>query len=320
MSTIKVAFGGNADRWPNIKKGLSKAIQKVGLENVELFHVTDPNVKPSEVDYMICSPAQKNFDFTPYTGLKAALSMSAGVEAYVGNETLPHSVPLCRMLDPGTRKGMIEYAVGHTFRHHLALDLMLKRQANREWTRFEDKVFASERCVGILGFGRLGQAFGGALLKMNFRVLGWSRSEKVFDGVQCFHGSDGLTSVLNQSDILIVILPDTKEATNIINKETLSQCKPGVAIINVGRGASIDDEALLEALDTEQVSGATLDVFKKEPLPEDHKYWTHPKVFVTPHISAYPDFKSATVILAENIKRSENGESLMYLVDREKGY
>ena len=223
---------------------------------------------------------------------------------------------------------MVEYMVGHTFRYHLASDEMWNMKRQHKWKQLESGEsvlpLAHDRTIGILGLGQLGNACAEALLNLNFCVLGWSRTTKKNDHLNGnfhhYYGIDGLDNVLQKSDVLILLLPNTKETFNIINKITLSKCKRGVAIINAGRGTLIDDDALLEALDVGIVSGATLDVFKVEPLPKEHGYWNHPKVLITPHNAANTRSNTASAVVVENIRRSEYNEPLLYVVDREHGY
>jgi len=181
---------------------------------------------------------------------------------------------------------------------------------------------AAERTVGILGFGELGEACAEMLRKLDFRVLGWSRNarpERV-DGIVCYAGSQGLKEVLSRSDILVILLPDTPATENLINSNTLSRCRHGVFIINAGRGNSINDDDLLAALDAGVIGGATLDVFRHEPLGEGHPFWLHPRVLVTPHVAAKTRVITAVDVIVENMKRCEEGRELLYVVDRCAGY
>jgi glyoxylate/hydroxypyruvate reductase A len=166
----------------------------------------------------------------------------------------------------------------------------------------------------------LGTSVVQALLGLNFRVSGWSRSEKTLENVHCYHGADGLTPALGSADILVLLLPDTPDTENTLNAETLAALPRGAFVINPGRGPLIDDAALVAALDSGQVTHATLDVFRKEPLPKDHPFWAHPKVTVTPHIAAATRPVTASIEIAKNIKRSEEGLPFLNLVDRARGY
>lgn len=308
---INVLFAAHPSRWPIYKQPLNDAFGKAGLK-VDLR--TD--FAPEDVDYIIYAPNSPLQDFTPYTRCKAVLNTWAGVEAIVGNETLTQ--PLCRMVDHGLTQGMIEWVSGHVLRYHLDIDYFLARQAG-EW---QPKVppLAENRIVTMLGLGQLGSACARTLANIGFNMRGWSRSAKEVSGVTCYSGETGLKDALNGAEIVVLLLPNTPATENTINADTLALLSPGAAIINPGRGPLINDDALLAALDSGQVAHATLDVFRKEPLPAEHPYWAHPNVTVTPHIAAETRPETAAEVVAENIRRGENGETLLYLVDRGLGY
>jgi glyoxylate/hydroxypyruvate reductase A len=175
---------------------------------------------------------------------------------------------------------------------------------------------ARERPVAMLGMGALGAACAAALSALNFPVTGWSRSPKP----SCLHGDAGLAQALRTAQIVVTLLPRTPQTENLLNAARLALLPRGAVILNPGRGALIDDDALLAALDAGDVGHATLDVFRTEPLPQDHRYWTHPRVTVTPHIAADTRPASATRVIAENIRRGEAGEAFLHLVDRARGY
>ena len=159
-----------------------------------------------------------------------------------------------------------------------------------------------------------------ALLALNFRVSGWSRSAKSIEGIECFHGADGLKPALTQGDIVVLLLPDTVETTNILDADAMATLPQGAFVLNPGRGPLIDDAALIAALDSGQIAHATLDVFRVEPLPQDHPFWRHPKVTVTPHIAAATRAITASKEIAHSINRSEAGAPLKNVVDRARGY
>jgi glyoxylate/hydroxypyruvate reductase A len=267
---------------------------------------------PETVDYVVYAPSSPLQDFTPYTRTKAVLSLWAGVERVVGNTTLTQ--PLCRMVDPGLTEGMVEWVVGHVLRHHLGIDRHIINP-NHVWDPTCPPL-ARERPVTILGMGALGAAAAVALRALNFPVTGWSRSEKP----GCLHGEAGLKSALATAQIVVLLLPRTPETENLLNADRLALLPKGAAILNPGRGALIDDGALLAALDAGQIGHATLDVFRTEPLPPDHRFWSHPRVTVTPHIAADTRASSAARVIAENIRRGESGEPFLHLVDRGRGY
>jgi glyoxylate/hydroxypyruvate reductase A len=295
------------DLWPDYQAALSQALAEVG---VPARLVTD--APPDQVDYIVYAPSSPLQDFTPYVRAKAVLNLWAGVERIVGNPTLTQ--PLARMVDPGLTEGMVEWVVGHTLRHHLGMDRHIVNPG-RVWDPTCPPL-ARDRPVTVLGTGALGSASAAALRALNFPVTGWGRTPRP----GCLHGEDGLARALSTAAILVLLLPKTPQTEGLLNAARLALLPPGAVILNPGRGALIDDDALLAALDRGQVGHATLDVFRVEPLPQDHPFWTHPSVTVTPHIAADTRPASAARVIAENIRRGEAGEPFLHLVDRARGY
>ncbi|MFT5743585.1 MAG: glyoxylate/hydroxypyruvate reductase A [Paracoccaceae bacterium] len=309
--TLNILFSAPDHAWDAYKTALPPAFEQAGISvNLARDHA------PDSVDYIVFAPNGGLNDFTAFTKCKAVLSLWAGVETIVTNATLTQ--PLARLVDPGLTQGMVEWVVGHSLRHHLAMDLHIQGQ-DGIW-RDHVPPLASDRPVTILGLGALGAACGKALAALGFPVTGWSRGLKSIDNITCLHGSAGLTQALTDSQILILLLPLTQLTRNLINSDRLGLLAKGAFVINPGRGPLIDDGALLAALDADQIGHATLDVFRAEPLPEDHPYWAHSKVTVTPHIASETRPSSAARVIAENIVRSENGRQLKYLVNRSRGY
>ena len=310
--TTTILFAGGAARWPAWDEPLRRALAEAGVE-AELT-----TSAPAEtVDFIIYAPSGDTpADFTPFTRCRAVLSLWAGVERIVGNATLTQ--PLCRMVDPGLTQGMTEYVAGHVLRHHLGIDAILAAQ-NGRWNPTAPPL-AADRPVAMLGLGALGTACARALAGLGFPVMGWSRTPRTLDGIDCHHGEAGLKTVLRRAQIVVTLLPATPETENILNAERLALLPHGAAIINPGRGTLIDDDALLAALTRGQVGQATLDVFRVEPLPADHPYWSHPRVTVTSHIAADTRPDSAARVIAKNVRRGLSGEPLLHLVDRKAGY
>ena len=309
--TIKILFSANEENWKRYKAPLQDA-----LDDKSLDYELGTNITPSEVDYIIYAPSSSLQDFSPYTKLKAVLNLWAGVEGVTNNKTL--KVPLARMVDSGLTDGMVEWVTGHTLRHHLGIDKHIHGQ-DGIWRSYVPPL-AKDRIITILGLGTLGTACGIALKRLGFNVRGWSRREKRVDGIQCFCGDEQIDSSLMDADIVVLLLPDTPLTQNILNQHTLNLLKRGAFVLNPGRGPLIDDDALLVALDSGQIEHATLDVFRIEPLPQNHQYWSNNKVTVIPHKASETRPKTASQVIAMNIGRAENGQELLYLVDRENGY
>ena len=309
--TIKILFSANEENWKRYKAPLQDA-----LDDKSLDYELGTTITPSEVDYIIYAPSSSLQDFSPYTKLKAVLNLWAGVEGVTNNKTL--NVPLARMVDSGLTDGMVEWVTGHTLRHHLGIDKHIHGQ-DGIWRSYVPPL-AKDRVITILGLGTLGTACGIALKRLGFNVRGWSRREKRVDGIQCFYGDDQIDSSLMDADIVVLLLPDTPLTQNILNQHTLNLLKRGAFVLNPGRGPLIDDDALLAALESGQIEHATLDVFRIEPLPQNHQYWSNNKVTVIPHKASETRPKTASQVIAMNIERAENGQELLYLVDRENGY
>lgn len=308
---INVLFAARPERWTTYEAPLRSALDAAGIE----AHLAQ-DIAPDQVDYIVYAPNSDLQDFAPYTRAKAVLNLWAGVEQITGNETL--KIPLARMVDPGLTTGMVEWVTGHVMRYHLGMDRHIVNPA-QEWTPHTPPL-AFEREVVILGLGALGTACAQMLLALGFCVTGWSRSPKDVAGVTCFHGNDGLAQALARAEIAVTLLPDTPATTNILNAQRLAQMPRGAFLINPGRGPLIDDDALIAALDAGQITHATLDVFRTEPLPQAHPYWAHPQVTVTPHIAAETRASTASEVVVENIRRGEAGEPFINLVDRALGY
>lgn len=313
MSVPVVFFAAGEALWAEYAEPLRVALAGAGVA----AELSPEAPEPGRVDYIVYAPGCPLDDFRPFTRARAVLSLWAGVERITGNPTL--AIPLARMVDPGLTEGMTEYVAGHVLRHHLGMDSFLAGQ-DGVWRHEAVPPLARDRTVAVLGLGELGAAAARALSGLGFRVLGWARRKKEVPGVVCRAGAAALRGVMAEAEILVTLLPHTPETEALLDAGRLAWLPRGAVIINPGRGALIDDAALLAALDAGHIAHATLDVFRTEPLPPDHPFWAHPRVTVTPHIAAETRPASAARVIAENIRRGEAGEPLLYLVDRAAGY
>ncbi|TFL19998.1 2-hydroxyacid dehydrogenase [Jannaschia formosa] len=304
--TTRILFAASSESWAAYRSVLPAALDAEGVphEIVTLHDAPDP----ATIDWVVYAPSSPLQDFTPYTRLKGVLNLWAGVEDVEGNRTL--TAPLARMVDPDLTQGMVEWVTGHVLRHHLEMDKHIHGAA---WDATPPPL-ARDRPVAMLGLGVLGAACAGTLAGLGFPVTGWSRSKKHIAGVRSLTGEDGLREALSGAEIVVLLTPHTRSTENLLNAERLAWMRDGAVLLNPGRGALIDDAALLEALP--RLGHATLDAFRREPLPQDDPYWSHPKVTVTPHIASTTRPGSAARTIAENIARGERGEPLLHLVDR----
>ena len=255
--------------------------------------------------------------------LKLIVNLAAGVDRLFADPKLPH-VPIIRAVHPDLSMRVTEYVVLHTLRYHRRQALYDAQQRERVW-REHAQPAASEVAVGVMGLGAIGSEAARVLARIGFRVAGWSATAKRIDGIEVFHGPDGLDQFLARTEILVCLLPLTEATRGILNRRIFGKLKRdgaagGAFLINAGRGALQVDADILGALDDGTLSGATLDVFPQEPLPPDSPMWSHPKVTVTPHNAG--DILPAVLVadVMQQIERLERGEPLRNTVDRTRGY
>ncbi len=272
----------------------------------------------ADYDYAIVWRPPKG-ELRKFSNLKGILSLGAGVDGILVDDALPDDVPVVRLVDRCLTEGMSEYVLYWVIHYHRRLGVYLNWTSQKIWKQMR-QTDTRDRKVGFLGLGELGSDAAKKVAALGFDVAGWSRSEKNIENVTSYYGEEGLIPFLNRTEILIVLLPLTESTRGIVNKETLAALPEGADIINCARGPHVVDEDLLAALDSGHIDAATLDVFHTEPLPEDHPYWTHPKVTVTPHIASLTVPSSAADWMEENIKLIEAGKPPRNTVDLKKGY
>ena len=272
---------------------------------------------PADIEFVLAWGPKKGA-FKEFSNLKAIFCLGAGVDHLIGRD-LPDGVPVVRLVDPGLTRGMREYVIYWTLHYHRRFKEYADSAAAGEWRQLPQADTRNRR-VGILGLGVLGADAAAHLCALEFDVAGWSRSAKALDGIESFHGTDGLTAFLARTEILVNLLPLTPETTGIINAENLSQLPKGAFVINAARGPHVVDDDLIRALDDGHIAAATLDVFHTEPLPADHPFWAHPKINITPHAASLTVQETAAVAIAHNIRRIRAGEPPAPIVDPETGY
>jgi glyoxylate/hydroxypyruvate reductase A len=253
-----------------------------------------------------------------FKNLRLIVSLGMGVDHLLTDENLP-DVPMVRIMDDGLIGQMSEYAIFWALRHHRDIDKYAASQRARQWKPL-DFVDTLHRRVGIMGLGTIGQDTAGKFATLGFPTAGWSRTAKQLPGIETFHGSDGFGQFLARTDILVDVLPLTRDTRGLLDARAFAALPQGAFFINMARGGHVIDDALLAALDSGHLSGAVLDVFNQEPLPADHPYWTHPRVHVTPHIAGATNPRTASPGVIENIKRLREGRELLHRIDPKTGY
>ena len=265
---------------------------------------------------VVWAPPQQFLDEQP--GLRALFNIGAGVDALL-RLRLPPGAQVVRLDDAGMSVQMAEYVCHAVIRHFRELDAYEADMRGGRWGYRKPRL-RSEFTVGVMGLGVLGERVARALAHFEFPVLGWSRSPKRVPGVRAFEGAGQFDDFLAASRVLVNLLPLTPETENLLDRATLSRLPAGAYLINVARGAHVVEADLLALVDSGHLAGATLDVFRTEPLPAGHPFWNHPRIVATPHTSARTLRDESIAQIAGKIAALQRGEPLAGVVDRERGY
>ncbi len=258
-------------------------------------------------------------ELSSYESLKCVASTGAGVDHILDDPHLPKGVRVTRVVERFFTQAMSQYVVMAVLTYYRHFEKYRIHQTQRWWAP-EFYARPGEIRVGIMGLGQLGTDAARELRDLGFQVVGWSRSPKEIEGILSFSGDSQYESFLSGTNILICMLPLTQKTRHILNCNTFDKLEQGAYLINVGRGEHLVEGDLLAACERKQLSGACLDVFSTEPLPEDHPFWAHPQIIVTPHVASLSDPRSIAPQIVENYRRLKAGEDLLNEVDIERGY
>ena len=271
--------------------------------------VTDRStVDASAIDIaIVAKPPAGSLQGLP--NLRLVQSLWAGVDRLLQDRTIPADVPLARMVDPAMNQAMAQTALWAVLGLHRRFFDYEAQQRDACWLQ-HPQLRADEVTVSVLGLGQMGRAVTERLQEQGYRTLGWSRAD----------GLGTLPDVLARSDIVINLLPLTDATVSLFDGARFSQMKRGAALVNLARGGHVADDDLIEALDRAQLSRAVLDVFRTEPLPAGHAFWSHPRITVLPHVAASTDARSASAVVAKNVAALRSGAPIEHLVDRARGY
>lgn len=274
-----------------------------------------PGAAPAD-HAIVWAPPQQFID--EQTGLQALFNIGAGVDALL-QLRLPPTLKVVRLDDAGMSVQMAEYVCHAVIRHFREFDGYDADAVSGKWSYRKPRSRA-DFAVGVMGLGVLGERVAKALQLFEFPVNGYSRSPKDLPGIRCFHGAQALPDFLQATRVLVNLMPLTAETENILNHGTLSQLQKGGYVINVARGKHLVDEDLIALIDSGHLAGATLDVFRTEPLPASHPFWQHPRITVTPHTSARTLREESIAQIVGKMQALQRGEAINGVVDPRRGY
>jgi glyoxylate/hydroxypyruvate reductase len=274
-------------------------------------------------DYAIAWAAPGKEFFAQHDRLKAFFCTGAGVEKLITSAEMPKSIPVIRLEDAGMGAQMADYcvyAVLHWLRRRSEYD---EQQRAHVWKQLLPANDPADWPIGVFGLGVLGTQVAAAFRALGFPVNGFARSVHEHAGIRSFAeqgGAGDFAAFLGASRVLIIVAPLTPATQDLFNRKTLALLPPSSYVINVARGGLLVEEDLLELLNSGHLAGAALDVFRQEPLPQDHPLWSHPKVRITPHVSAITVIGPSAKQVAQKVRRLERGEAVSGVVDRSRGY
>ncbi len=283
----------------------------------------DAQVRPWPLDWqdaefaVAWNPPDEFFDGIRVT--RALFSAGAGVDRLLCHPGLPAGLPVVRVEDAGMGRQMADYCCQEVLRVFRRQQEYEQQQRDRVWRELEPLPRA-RFAIGIFGMGVLGEQVARALRVFGFPLLGYSRTPRKVEGVECLSGPDALPHFLGRCRVLILLAPLTPETDGLFDARRLAMLPPGAWLINVARGALAVDRDLLDAIDRDHLAGATLDVFRTEPLPAEHPFWGHPRIRITPHVSAVTLIDETAEQIAGKIRRMQRGETVTGVVDRTRGY
>lgn len=307
---IAVAASERAEHWLEVFREQQPAHEYV---------LWQPGADTVGADYaLVWQPDKQLFMQEPQ--LKAIFNLGAGVDALGINEVIPAHLPVYRLEDGGMAQQMAEFALYGLLLATQRFAPYPAQQKEKQWRR-HPPVIASEWPVGVMGYGQIGAHVAKVFAQLGYPVAAWARSARETPPeINFYHGTEQLAGFLGRTRLLINVLPLTEATRGIINAQNLQLLQVGGFLVNMARGPHVCDEDLISKLDSGHLSGALLDVFHVEPLPETHPFWTHPAVHITPHIAGISLHDESARQVLEKIEQIEQGKTPTGRVNPELGY
>ncbi|BDG60926.1 D-2-hydroxyacid dehydrogenase [Caldinitratiruptor microaerophilus] len=244
-------------------------------------------------------------------------SLWAGVEQWM-SLPIPDGVVLTRMVGPFGPL-IAQYVFAHLLAHAYHIDLFRQQQARREWKQHRPERLMG-RVLGVAGLGAIGTEIARLGQALGMRIRGLNRSGAPHPLAERVFPVRDVREFVREVDYLVLVLPNTPETYHLFDRSVLENLKPGAVLVNVGRGATVDEAALADVIRSGRIRLAVLDVFETEPLPPESPLWDLPGVVITPHCSGPTVPADAVPVFLENYRRWVSGEPLLGVVDRQRGY
>ena len=306
MSLAIVSPGKNPNAWIKVINQLSPDLK------IQVYpDISDPD--DVEVAFLWQHPEGL---LSSFPNLKLISSMGAGVDHILRDKSISPDIPIVRIVDEKLTWSMTNYVIMAVLNFHRQITRYQADQKRKVWDMSNPEI---EVKIGVMGVGALGSDVLEKLSMMDFQVFGFGFSEKE-EFKYPYFSKDHLDQFLKEINVLVCLLPLTKETEDILNLDLFEKCNPGTYLINVARGKHLVEKDLITAFEKGYLSGAMLDVYREEPLPKDHPFWEESRITMTPHIASVTNPKAAAPQLIENIKRIKSNGKLLNLVDRNKGY
>jgi len=308
MSIALILNSGRAEEW---KVEIARHLPEI---KVEVYPEIE---KYEEVELALCWKPEANY-YAHFPNLKVIQSGGAGID-HLFPSTVPAHLHICRIIDPMLKSDMFEHVLTCLMHAMKNFSAYIKGQEKKHWRPLLYKSIGETK-VTILGLGEIGGYVAERLAQLGFNVNGWSSSPKNLQSVSSFIGMDGLSAAVEDADFVVNVLPLTDATKGILNHSLFNLCRKEAVLVNVGRGEHLIENDLLDAIAEKKIAAAYLDVFHKEPLPQDHPFWDCPSIFITPHVASRTNIRSSVEQVVDNYIRMSEGRSLLNEVSLEKGY
>jgi len=294
-------------------------IAECGLETVFCANETEIEQHISEADIILGSIAFPGRLLERAARLQWIQVTGAGVDRFLTTAELPQGVRLTRAADVGFGEQMAEYVFGHLLARAQRVDEIQELQSRKTW-RPLTATWLAGRTLGVAGIGSIGQVIARVAAAFSMQVVGLSRTGRPCHPFERVFAPEELHEFLAQLDVLVLALPLTRETTGMIDASALRAMRDDATLVNVARGAIVDEDALIEALRHGEIGAAILDVFCEEPLSKESPLWTLPQVTITSHHAGLNRPEKIAELFLENLRRFRSGCPLLGEVDPNQGY